>query len=118
MYALLLSSLPLHHLYLIFSTQSFHHVKLLHISCIGGIHGVHVPLQILSIIRYSYTSLLHNSDQRIAFCPSAIYIPTQSVSVEKDDYVNSRNLTLPDLLSQSRHHNEKTRKGTKLVSPS
>jgi hypothetical protein len=38
-------------------------------------------------------------------------MPTQSVSEEKDEYVNNRNLSLGDLLTQCRHYNETTRRG-------
>ena len=39
-------------------------------------------------------------------------MPTQSVAEEKEGFVNARNLSLPDILTQCRHYNETTRRGT------
>jgi hypothetical protein len=48
----------------------------------------------------------------LVFFPlSAVRMPTQSITEEKDDVVNARNLTLRDLLSQIKHYNANVRKG-------
>jgi hypothetical protein len=54
-----------------------------------------------------YKSSTHTD---LSFQTRSIFMPTQSVSEEKDEYVNARNLSLPDLLSQCRHYNESTRR--------
>lgn len=43
-------------------------------------------------------------------------MPSQSITEDKGDYVNQRNLTLKDLLVQLKHYNKNVRKGTDSVS--